>query len=172
MSVNHFLISITNAELASLKELPERIHDLIEGRSTDVRGLGEDGLAIVALTAESDKDPLAFLSTGAPDDVSGWIGQYVEEDGVCKICEVDMGYGPASYYNNSFLKEVGRNLERWTIETFANGCDINWLEENGVYPSGWTDDGRKESLIESFTRYRSSVFAAAESGHHLLVWCA
>jgi hypothetical protein len=44
------------------------------------------------------------------DLVSGWVGNE------------DMGYGPASYYKNQFVKIVARKLERWTLATFIANC--------------------------------------------------
>jgi len=172
MSVNHYLLPISDDELASVLRTPEEIRALVERRSADVQGLGEDGVAIVTLTAESDDDPLAFIRTGAPDEVSGWVGRYAEEGGRCVECEVDMGYGPASYYRNVFLWEVARKLTSITADAFAANYDPDWLEENHVYPAGWHDPGRKETLIESFVLYRPCIVAAAKSGQHLLVWCA
>ena len=172
MSVNHCLLPVTDDELDSILELPERIRDVAEQRAGDVVELGEDGVAIVALTAESGEDPLAFMRAGAPDDVCDWVGRYVEADGRVVECEVDMGYGPASYYRNSFLLEVAERLEPMTAEAFAEECDLDWLEENSIYPSGWHDEGRLETLIESFNIYRICVLDAAKNGHHLLVWCA
>lgn len=172
MSVNHYLLPISDDELASILRTPEEIRSLVERRSADVQGLGEDGVAIVTLTAESSDDPLAFIRTGAPDAVSGWVGRYAEEDGSVTECELDMGYGPASYYRNSFLREVARKLAPITVDTFTANYDPDWLEENYIYPSGWHDPGRKELLIDSFNLYRACIMAAARAGHHLLVWCA
>jgi len=173
MSVNHYLLSITDEELASILRTPQYVRELVERRSKDVQSLSEDGVAIVALTAASEQDPLAFIQTGAPDEVSGWVGKYAEAGGrVVEDCEVDMGYGPASYYRNSFLQDVAQKLEEITASDFAANCDLDWLEENHVYHSGWHDEGRKERLVESFDRYRSYILAAAKSGEHLIVWCA
>jgi len=171
MSVDHYLLPITDAELASLLEAPARVRDLVQQRSDRVVTLGEDGVAIVSLTATSDQDPLSFLRTGAPDSQSGWIGKYVEEGGRVITCEVDMGYGPASYYRNSFLIEVARKLQPLTRDAFARKCNLDWLEKNHVYPGGWHNEGMKEILIDSFDRYRTCVLGAAKSGRHLLVWC-
>lgn len=173
MSVNHYLLPINDGELASILRTPEELRTLAERRAADVLDLGEDGVAIVTLTAESDDDPLAFIRTGAPDEVAGRVGRYAEkDDGRVVECEVDMGYGPASYYRNSFLREVARKLAPITADVFVANYDPDWLEENHVYPSGWHDEGRKETLVESFNLYRICIVAAAKSGQHLLVWCA
>ncbi len=169
MSVNHFLLPITDDELDTILRTPEQVRDLVDHRSADVCGLAEDGCAIVALTAESDEDPLAFLRMGAPKAVCGWIGRYSKGDG--GGCEVDMGYGPASYYRNSFLREVADKLRPITAEVFAANCDTDWLADHHVYPSGWHDEGRVETLMESFNLYRACILATAKSGQHLLVWC-
>lgn len=172
MSVNHYLLPVTDNELASVLRTPERIRGLAKRRSAAVQGLGEDGLAIIALTAENGEDPLAFMHKGAPGNVSGRVGRYAVEDGRVVECEVDMGYGPASYYRNGFLKKVARRLKPITADAFAANCDLDWLADNCVYPAGWHDAGRKEALIASFQRYRACILAAAKSGQHLLVWCA
>jgi hypothetical protein len=172
MSVDHFLLPVSSAELDSLLNEPATIRDLVERRQAEVCELDADGLAIIALTSTGDGDPLAFMQDGAPDDVSGWIGKYVGDEKRVVHCEVDMGYGPASYYKNRFVREVARRLEQWTVDEFAANCDLDWLEENSVYPAGWLDEGRKEFLIEAFTKYRACILSAAESGQHLLVWCA
>jgi hypothetical protein len=75
MSVNHRLLPISGDELASILQTPERVRELVERREGDVVDLLTEGCAIVALTARSDKDPLAFLRTGGPDAVSGWVGR-------------------------------------------------------------------------------------------------
>lgn len=168
MSVNHYLLTVSEDELASILRTPEEIHALVERRSADVLELGINGVAIVSLTAESTEDPLAFMMEGGPERDSGWVGRYVE--GV--ECEVDMCYGPASWYRNRFLREVATRIRPITVEDFTANCDLDWLEQNGVYLSGWRDPGRKESLIESFTVYRACILNAAKSGQHLLVWCA
>lgn len=172
MSINHYLLPISEAELASILQTPERIRALVQQRSAEVEMLGEDGVAIVALTAESDQDPLAFIRTGAPDAVSGWIGKYVEQGGRVVECDVDMGYGPASYYKNSFLREVARRLGPITVDAFAARSDPDLLEKYRIYPPGWRAPGRKEALVASFNRYRSCIIGAATYGQHLVVWCA
>jgi hypothetical protein len=172
MSVKHYLLPITSDELASIVGIPETIRDLVELHASAVVGLSTDGVAIVSLTAESEDDPLAFIRTGAPGTVSGWVGNYLEEAGRAIECEVDMGYGPASYYRNSFLRQVATKLQSITVDNFAATCDLDWLADNHIYPSGWRDAGRKEALLESFNRYRACILSAAESGQHLLVWCA
>jgi len=172
MSVNHYLLPISSEELSGLIDRPEKMHEFVKTRRTDVRTLGTDGVAIVALTAENNRDPLAFLQFGAPQKLSGWVGEYVESDGRVITCQVDMGYGPASYYKNRFLMEVARKLRRLTLEVLEINCDLEWLASHHVYPSGWEEEGRQESLINSFDVYRSCVIYAAESGQNLLVWCA
>jgi hypothetical protein len=169
MSVNHFLLPITDDELEAILRTPEEVRDLVERRSADVCGLQEDGLAIVALTAESEEDPLAFIRMGAPKAVCGWIGRYSEGDGC--VCEVDMGYGPASYYRNRFLRKVASKLRRITAEVFAANCDMDWLADHHIYPSGWRDAWRKDMLMKSFNFYRACILDTAKSGQHLLVWC-
>lgn len=171
MSVNHNLLPITDEELASLLKTPEAIRDLIDVHRLKVQRLGEDGLAIVALTASSRDDLLSFIVSGAPGSQSGWIGEYVEERGRVVKCQVDMGYGPASYYRNHFLIQVARKLLPITVDEFARRWDPDLLERNHVYPGGWHNDGAKELLLQSFRTYRACVLAAAESGQHLLVWC-
>jgi len=148
------------------------VRELVDQREADVTELGQQGVAIVALTAESDVDPLAFIRMGGPEEASGWIGKYAEEDGCVIECEVDMGYGPASYYRNSFLREVARKLEPITADNFESSYDADWLEENDVYPGGWHETGRKDDLVESFKLYRACILSAMQSGEHLLVWCA
>jgi hypothetical protein len=172
MSVNHYLLPVGEDELGVLLRAPEEVRALVERRSADVRELGPYAVAIVTLTAESGEDPLAFIQAGAPAAVCGWVGKYAEQGGRVIECEVDMGYGPASYYRNSFVRDVARKLEPITADTLVARYDPDWLEESGVYPSGWHDPGREEALVESFNRYRACIMAAAEDGQHLLVWCA
>lgn len=174
MSVNHYMLAVTDQELASILRTPEEIRELVERRSADVRGLGENGLAIVALTAEDGDDPLGFIRNGGPDAFCGTVGRYREEGGrvIEEDVEVDMGYGPASYYRNGFLVVVAEKLEPILPPLFAAHCDLDWLEQHHVYPGDWQDEGRKEELVDAFERYRACVLAAAASGQHLLVWCA
>src|SRR4051794_15655722 len=128
MGVNHSLLPVTDAELTMLLATPGSIHDFVDSRRNDVRELLTDGLAIISLTCESDDDPLRFMQSGnqSADEgsVSGWVGNE------------DMGYGPASYYKNQFVRIVARKLEPWTLETFIANCDMEWLDANRIYPSG------------------------------------
>ena len=160
MSVNHSLLPISDGELASVLGDPQSIRDLVKGHSADVCRLWKEGLAIIALTATAEDDPLAFLHSGAPDNVSGWVG------------DVDMGYGPASYYRNAFVVEVARRLQPLTVEAFAKGVDLDWLDENNVYPGHWRNnpDANREMLIDRFTAYRDCVLSTAAAGKNLLVW--
>ena len=163
MSVNHSLLPISESDLASLLAAPPSIHAFVESRAAEVRRLLMDGLAIISLTAEDENDPLTFMQSGAPVSVSGWIGD--EGD-----AEADMGYGPASYYRNAFVAEVAKRLEPRTVETFAEHCDVDFLDEHDIYPGRWRAPGRKDALISSFGVYRDCVTSTAKSGRHLLVW--
>jgi len=161
MSVNHSLLPISDGELASLLGDPASIRDLVEKRDADVCRLWKEGLAIIALTATGENDPLAFLQSGAPDAVSGWVG------------DVDVGYyGLASYYKNPFLVEVARLLQPLIVTVFAKGIDLDSLDENNVYPGYWRNDpdARREVLIDRFSAYRECVLSTAAAGKHLLVW--
>jgi hypothetical protein len=162
MSINHSLLPISDGELATLIAVPASTYDFVQSRAAEVCRLYEDGLAIISLTAESESDPLAFMQSGAPDAVSGWIGEHVPE--------AHFAYGPASYYRNSFMAEVAKRLESWTVERFAEYCDVDFLDEHDIFPGGWRVPGRKESLIRSFGVYRDCVTSTAKSGKHLLVW--
>lgn len=168
MSVDHHFLSVSDDELTSILDDPISVTKLIEKRDSDHLWLGPEGNAIVALTAQSEDDPLAFIREGAPDAVSGWIEQYKEGG----ECEVDMGYGPGSFYRNSFLTDVAKKLEPISPELFAEHCDIDWLAEMDVYPTGWHDEGRRAELIEAFTMYRQYILTTAGTGQHLIVWCA
>jgi len=162
MSVNHSLLPIGDGELALLIAAPAGTYDFVQSRAADVCRLYEDGFAIISLTAEGEDDPLAFMQSGAPDAVSGWIGE--------RVPEAHFSYGPASYYRNRFVAEVAKRLEPWTVETFAKHCDVDFLDEHDIHPGGWRAPGRKESLIHAFGVYRDCVTSAAASGKHLLVW--
>jgi hypothetical protein len=141
---------------------------LIDDRAEDVCGLGEYGVAIVALTATSDEDPLAFLKAGGPTDRCGWVGKY-EKVGAS---EMNKGYGPATYLHNPFLLEVAERLRPITPAAFAANCNLDWLDKNNAYPGGWHADGKRHGLIMSFIWYRDCVLTAAEAGNDLLMWCA
>jgi hypothetical protein len=162
MSVNHSLLPIRDSDLASLLAVPTSTYDFVQSRAAEVCRLREDGLAIISLTAEDENDPLTFMQSGAPDAVSGWIGEHVPE--------AHFSYGPASYYRHSFVAEVAKRLEPWTVETFAERCDVDFLDKHDIYPGRWRAPGRKEELIRSFGVYRDCVTSAAKSGMHLLVW--
>src|ERR1700753_4138723 len=111
MSVNHNLLPVSNDELDTLLAAPASIVEFLDFRRNETIYIGTDGVAIVALTARGPTDLLAFMMDGAPpefcgSEFSGWIGKYVEEKGTVVECEVDVGYGPASYYRNQFLQKV------------------------------------------------------------------
>lgn len=167
MSVDFHFLSISNEELNAIKNIPDSIMELVEERNSDHLWLGPEVKAIVALTAEGPEDPLSFTIDGAPDNVAGYIGTFEDGD-----CEIDMGYGPCSYFLNSFLIQVSERLKLFTIETFTESCDLEWLEENYFAPTGWLEDGRKEDLVESYSMYKEYVQNAANNGQHLLVWRA
>jgi hypothetical protein len=162
MSVNHSLLPIRDSDLARLLANPAGTYDFVRGRAAEACRLFEDGLAIISLTAEGEDDPLAFMQSGAPDDVSGRIGEHAQE--------AHFAYGPASYYRNPFVAEVAKRLEPLTVPTFAEHCDVDVLDEHAIYPGGWRTPGRKEALIHSFSIYRECVTSTAKSGKHLLVW--
>lgn len=172
MSVNHYLLPITDAELRSLKDDPESCPDFVNAHLDRVRSLFTAGCAITAIIAEDDRDELAFLRVGAPDSESGWIGEYVEDGGSVETCQVDMGYGPASYYVHHFVVKVAAKLRDIPESTFTGWYDADWLEDNYVYPTGWHDDGREDFTLSCFTTFRDCVLDAADNGYHLLVWCA
>ena len=89
MSVNHSLLPIRDSDLASLLAAPATTYTFVQSRAAEVCRLCEDGLAIISLTAEDENDPLTFMQSGAPDAVSGWIGEHIPE--------AHFSYGPASY---------------------------------------------------------------------------
>lgn len=173
MSVNHFFLPVSDAELASLLAEPKSAHALIEARDAEVQTIHTQGIAITALMAEDENDPLAFLQCGGPDGECGWIGEYSEgneEEGA--TCEVDLGYGPGSYYKNSFLLVVAEAISRISAGEFASHFTADWLEENHIYPGYWHEEGRREFLVECFVTLRTCLTETARSGRHLLVWCA
>jgi hypothetical protein len=171
MSVNHYFLAIDGAELASLLERPEAIRELVRARISDTCFIGEMGSAIVAITAESGQDPLAFMMEGGPDEFAGSVGDAVEKSGRQQFF-IDMGYGPASYYRNLFVAKVAQSLSLITVDLFTRHCDMDQLEAAHVYPGGWLHAGSKKYLVDCFDSYRSYVIKAADAGQNLLVWCA
>ncbi|MHB0958029.1 MAG: DUF1877 family protein [Pirellulaceae bacterium] len=172
MSVDHYLLPVMEDELASILAEPETIHQVVDGHEDEVCRLFQNAKAIMFLTAADVNDPLLFLESGGPPEIAGWIGEYVVEDDRVVTCEADMGYGPASYYRNEFIVAVAQRLRTWTVEKFAERCDLDLLEEQYIYPLDWQEPGRREDLIQSFTDFRECVIATAESGKHLLSWAA
>jgi hypothetical protein len=160
MSVDRFLLPVSDAELNSILSSPESIRELIEVRESDIVPLGVFVPAICSLTAESVDDPLDFMRSGGPDELAGWVG------------DIDLGYGPASYYKNLFLRVVAQKLQIITVDVFEENCDLDWLAENHVYPSIWEEDGSLEFLVDAFSAYRECVITTAIDGRHLLVWSA
>lgn len=157
-------LSVTDEQLSKMIADAEFAHDFIfkEKQEAWVR-LDTDVLAIIAITSTSDDDPLSFVQEGAGYDhldEAGGVGR-----------DIDMGCGPASYYKNSFLKLVAKRLEPWTVEEFDSHADMEKLEQEDVYPAGWTDAHRKPTLIEAFALYRDCILKTAAAGQHLLVWC-
>ena len=111
--------------------------------------IGTDGVAIVALTTRGPTDLLAFMMDGLRRPSSrDRLGKYVEKDGRVIECEVDVGYGPASYYRNQFLQDVARELVAFTEGCVSTRVVIMaLLEKYNVYPVGWTNEGRRESKL-------------------------
>jgi len=176
MSVNHYLLPISDPDLSSILEVPERIRDFVESHANEICDLGTDGLAILSLTATGADDPLDFIRSGVPPEYpekyAGWIGEYIEKKERVVVCEVNMGYGPASYYRNDFLRIVAPLLQPFDVESIGTEEHMQWLEESGVYPGGWLDPGRDEFLKRAFETYKFCVLKTAKSGLNLLVWCA
>lgn len=160
MSVDHFLLPVTTQDLSFLIKTPSKAAEFVEKRGRFVRRLEKQGLAIVSITAGSASDPLAFIEDGmrnGPDRNRGRIGTD------------DIGFDPPALYRNRFLVQVARKLKEITPREFKKMCDLDWLEENQVYPGSWLDPGRGEALVEFFRGYRQCVLSA-KSGKHLLVW--
>ena len=170
MSVNHRLLPISQSELTALLADPPSVHRLVEQRAADVRDLSFNAIAIGSQIAESSTDILLFVTKGAPDDAGGYIGKYVEEDGEVLEMEIDMGYGPPWYCKNSFLRKVARRLKPITEEAFAGHVDFDWMDENGIYPGDWSEQWRRDHLLNSFQVFRECVLGAATDGTHLLIW--
>lgn len=172
MSVNHNFLPLSDAELSSLVENPESAHVLVEDRRNEVQTIFTMGVAITALIAEDEDDPLAFLECGGPEGECGWVGEYDEgNEDRGATCQVDMGYGPASYYKNSFLLSIAEAISRIAVADFASRFNADWLEVNHVYPGQWHNESSREFLVECFITLRNCVIEAARNGHHLLVWC-
>jgi len=163
MSVNHCLLPIADAELALLLTAPATIHAFVENHASEICQLSTDGIAIMSLTAEQEGDPLTFMQSGGPSDSSGWIGD--EDDQSSHFT-----YGPASYFKNTFVIEIAKRLGPWTVDKFAEHCDVDFLDQHNIYPGRWQSPGRKESLIRSFNAYRNCLITAAALGKDLLVW--
>jgi hypothetical protein len=156
-------LPVTEQQLTKMLMSDEFARDFIfEDKKDDWVRLDTDVLAIIAITSPSDYDPLSFVTEGAVDhyDEAGDVGD-----------RISMGSGPASYYRNSFLKLVAKRLEPWTVKEFESRADMEWLEHEGIYPSGWTDSHRKRVLVEAFALYRDCILKTAAAGQHLLVWC-
>jgi hypothetical protein len=154
MSVNHYFLPVTDEQLNKMINDDEYAHDFIfEEKKDDWVDLSTDVLAIIAITSPSDENVLSFVQEGAIDheDEVGDIGS-----------RINMGSEPASYYKNSFLKLVAKKLKRWTVEKFESQADTERLEEECVYPSGWTDAHRKPMLVEAFALYRDCILNTAK----------
>ena len=167
MSVNHFLLPISDTERAALRTDPESCPDFVDSRASEVETLHTAGNAITSLIAESADDELAFIQEGAPDEYSEWIGEYTNS-----VCQVDMGYGPAWCCDSEYVARIAAKIKDFTETDFAKIYDPEWLEENRIYPSGWCDEDRAEFMIEQFNALRNCVMTAAEKEDHLLIWCA
>jgi len=156
-------LPITDEQLNRMLADEQYAHDFIfDEKKDDWVRLSTDVLAIIAITSRSDDDPLSFVQEGAGDheDEAGNVGD-----------RIDMGSEPAAYYKNSFLKLVAKRLEPWTIKKFESRADMERLEDERVYPGGWTDAHRKPMLVEAFALYRDCILKTAAAGLHLLVWC-
>jgi hypothetical protein len=164
MSVNHMFLPVTDEQLKKMLADDEYAHDFIfeEKRDAWIR-LSTDVLAIIAITSPSDDDPLSFVQEGAGFDHEEEAGDVGDR--------INMGVEPATYYKNSFLRLVAKKLGPWTVEEFELHADMERLEDEGIYPPGWTDAHRKPSLVQAFARYRDCILKTAAAGQHLLVWC-
>jgi len=171
MSVNHYLLHISDEDLTSLINDPEQSHDLVKSRQDDIYDLKETGPVLTALLAEGPEDELAFLSTVRSPSESGWIGEYLVEDGREVRCQIDMGYGPPWYCRDSFVKRVAVKLREITEDDLKTWYDPVWLEEYCIYPPGnWEDPLRWDYVREHFHVLKDCVLSAADSGKNLLIW--
>ncbi len=172
MSVNYNLLPVTGSQLTQILSDPESLPVFVKQHENEICSVSTNIQAILFTVASDTDDPLLFLESGGPAELAGWVGEYTAIDGGDVKCEVDMGYGPASYFRTELVARMSGRLQQWTVEKFASACDVDELESACVYPSGWQEPGRREDLIEFFAGFRDCIMSAAESGKHLLAWSA
>jgi hypothetical protein len=163
MGVNHVLLPISQAAVRLLNEGPEMIRPFTDGLEHHSVRLLNDGPAISALLARGPDDPLGILFGGSKF-AAGYIGR--EGDNAA-----DMGYGRAEYYSNQFLIDLAKRLVDWPVSRFDAECDVNWLEQNNVYPGEWQNPEHRRRLITAFENFRGCIMDAAMAGQWLVMWC-
>lgn len=82
-------------------------------------------------------------------------GQFFDEN-------LDMGYGPAHYLNPEQVIEISRDLEAIDDEELKKRYDGAQMDEKGVYPEGWKDEGSFEYLQENFRKLKDFFRSSAE----------
>src|SRR5688572_20658987 len=111
MGVNHYILPVSDADLASVLADPESMHEFVDARRDKVCEIFTQGPAIMCLIADDEHDEIAFfLENDGPEGQTGWVGDYEEVDRRVVTCQVDMGYGPASFYRWPYVAQFARKL--------------------------------------------------------------
>jgi hypothetical protein len=109
-----------------------------------------------------------FLLCGSAGEAPGPLGAAVL--GGTEIGP-DHGYGPARYLEPAEVQAVGAALATFTPESLAERFDPEALEQNGIYPGGWTaDDERCEWLCDAFVQVQGFYAATAAKGWATLMY--
>ena len=73
--------------------------------------------------------------------------------------DVDVGYGPARFFDSNTVKEIKKELSKFTIDKLRQNYDPSKMEHLDIYPSIWESDGEEAFVYvaEYFENLKSFV---------------
>jgi hypothetical protein len=112
-----------------------------------------------------------FLLTGSP-----WEGEaplnFLLKGGV--EFGHDQGYGAPRYLSPEAVSSVSTALEAIPPGTFRSRFDSDLLDQNQIYPTGWSrpeeKDSIREYLVSSYRILRSSIDVVRHRGNGLVLY--
>lgn len=171
MSIIQYILPIDSGSLGEILKNPGSIHDIIEEKKNqeEVWCLCKayQGITYIATNKWKDEsEELTFLLTGEPN-YSGYIGSY--EDG--GECEVDVGYGPAWFTQNPFIKKVYAQISKISESDIRERFDGEAMDDEGIYPGVWSrGEEELQYLIEYFNIYKKCLKEAVDSNLDIILW--
>ncbi len=84
----------------------------------------------------------------------------------------ELGQGPLRYLEADQVTAVANALEPIAPTALAERFSAARLEDHGIHPGGWSDDGRRDWIREAYSRLRDFYLDAARNGRAVLFYVA